>query len=253
MGFMYNEISSDSMGIKTRMSTENRIPDIRNLTDKIAGKNGIFDFGETFSEREINIACFIPPGKTDKELQSVKDKINEWLNPENGVKPLILDVAPDRLYYARLKDGFSYERIVRNTGTFELTFFCPDPFAYAVDDEVFSITHSANITRNKGNYESAPLYQITGLLLDDSESIRISINGESMEVVGPLLNGETMVIDADNMTAKIVDGFGNTRNALGQMKTLEFPHLKADSNSITIGVTKGSLSLLKINANSRWL
>ena len=74
MGFMYNEISSDSMGIKTRMSTENRIPDIRNLTDKIAGKNGIFDFGETFSEREINIACFIPPGKTDKELQSVKDR-----------------------------------------------------------------------------------------------------------------------------------------------------------------------------------
>lgn len=253
MGFRYNGISSESMGIKTRMSTESRMPNIRNLTEKIAGKHGIFDFGETFSEREITITCFIPPGKSDYELQQVKDKINEWLNPENGLQPLILDTAPDRFYFARLKDGFSYDRIVRNTGTFELAFFCPDPFAYALDDEIFCLTSSANVIRNKGNHESAPVYQISGLLSDDSEIIRVTVNGEGMGVVGPLFDGETMIIDADAMTAKIVDADGNITNALGQMKTLEFPFLKVGSNAITIGVTKGSLGLLKINAKSRWL
>lgn len=253
MGFKYNGISSESMGIKTRMSTESRIPDIRNLTEKIAGKHGVFDFGETFSERKITIACFIPPGKSDSGLQQVKDSINEWLNPENGLQPLILDTAPDRLYYARLKDGFSYDRIVRNTGTFELTFFCPDPFAYALEDEEYNLTHSANVTRNKGNRESAPVYQLTGVLLDEAETIRVSVNNECMEIMGPLQDGETMVIDAEDMTAKIVDADGNVTNALGQMKTLVFPFLKVGSNAITIGVTKGSLTLLKISAKSRWL
>jgi predicted phage tail component-like protein len=253
MGFIFNGISSDSMGIKTRMSTESRIPDIRNLTDNIAAKHGIFDFGETLSEREIHIVCFIPPGRTDEDLLALKDKINAWLNPDNGLCPLILDHAIDRQYYARLKDGFSYERIVRNTGTFELTFFCPDPFAYAVEDENFRMTTSETATRKKGNYDSAPVYEITGVLSDSSQSIRITVNGECLEVNGPLAEGETMFIKAEDMTARIMGADGKETNALGQMKTLTFPYLKAGRNAVTIGTTKGSLTLLKISAKSRWL
>lgn len=253
MGFSFNGISSDSLGIKTRMSSESRIPDIRNLTDTIAGKHGIFDFGETFSEREIDIVCFIPPGKTAEGLLAMKDKINEWLNPDKGLCSLILDTAPDRQYYARLKDGFSYERIVRNTGTFELTFFCPDPFAYAVNDENFSVTNSTNVTRVKGNYDSAPVYEITGVLADSSEKIRITVNEECLEVCGPLVAGEKLLIDADDMTAKIIGIDGKEANALGHLTAFVFPYLKAGSNQITIGITKGSLTLLKINAKSRWL
>lgn len=253
MGFTFNGISADSMGIKTRMKTESRIPDLRNLTDNIAGKHGIFDFGETFAERKITIVCFIPPGKTDEGLLDLKDSINEWVNPDNGLCPLILDSAPDRQYYARLKDGFSYERIVRNTGTFELTFFCPDPFAYALEDEVFHLTSSANITRNKGNYESAPLYEIAGVLFDSTQSIRITVNDERMEIRGPLKEDEIMQINTKDMTAKIMKADGDEINALGQMSGLEFPYLKAGGNVVTIGTGEGSLTLLKIYAKSRWL
>ena len=64
MGFTFNGISSKQMGIDTRMSVENRIPDIRNNTDAIAGRNGVVDFGQTIGERRIEISCLIPPGQT---------------------------------------------------------------------------------------------------------------------------------------------------------------------------------------------
>lgn len=75
MGFTFNGISSDSMGIKTKMAAENRIPSPRNQTGTLAGRHGILDFGETLSEREIGVTCFIPPGRTDAGLLALKDEI----------------------------------------------------------------------------------------------------------------------------------------------------------------------------------
>ena len=58
MGFTFNGISSKQMGIDTRMSVENRIPDIRNNTDAIAGRNGVVDFGQTIGERRIETVSY---------------------------------------------------------------------------------------------------------------------------------------------------------------------------------------------------
>lgn len=253
MGFTFNGISSDSMGIKTKMETENRIPDVRNQTSTLVARHGILDFGETLSEREIGITCFIPPGQTDAGLLALKDSIMGWLNPDNGLCRLALDSEPGRVYYARIRDGISYERIVRNTGTFKVLFFCPDPFAYAVPDEVFSLSSSAEVVRNKGNCESPPLYKIKGSLDGNGGSLRITVGGERMGIKGPLSVSETLEIDTRDMTAKAVSAGGAVRNALGQMESLNFPYLKTGANTVTIGVDGGTLSLLTIEARSRWL
>lgn len=253
MGFTFNGISSKSMGIETRMETENRIPSPRNQTGTLAGRHGILDFGETLSEREIGITCFIPPGKTDAGLLALKDALMGWLNPDNGLCRLALDSEPGRVYLARIRDGISYERMVRNTGTFKVLFFCPDPFAYAVPDEIFSLTSSAAVVRNKGNCGSAPLYKLQGMLADSGESVRITVNGEKMEIKGPLSASETLEVDARDMTAKAVSADGTVRNALGQMAVLNFPYLKPGANTVTIGVDGGTLSLLTVEARSRWL
>lgn len=253
MGFTFNGISSKSMGIETRMAEENRIPSPRNQTDTLPGRHGVLDFGETLSEREIGITCFIPPGKTDAGLLALKDALMGWLNPDNGLCRLALDSEPGRVYFARIRDGISYERIVRNTGTFKVLFFCPDPFAYAVPDEVFSLTSSAAVVRNKGNCDSAPLYKIQGILADGGESVRITVNGEKMEIKGPLSALETLEVDARDMTARVVSADGTVRNALGQMAALDFPYLKPGANTVTIGAEGGTLSLLTVEARSRWL
>ena len=53
MGFSFNGTTSQSMGIATRITTENRMPDIRNNTITMPGHEGVFDFGETVGERKI--------------------------------------------------------------------------------------------------------------------------------------------------------------------------------------------------------
>jgi phage-related protein len=63
MGFSFNGTTSQSMGLATRITNEYRMPDLRNNTITMPGRHGVFDFGETVSERKILISCFIPPGR----------------------------------------------------------------------------------------------------------------------------------------------------------------------------------------------
>ena len=184
------------------------------------GRHGVFDFGETVSERKILISCFIPPGKTDEQFLSKKDDIIEWLNPDNGLCQLILDKEPGRAYEARLTSGFSFDRAVRNSCTFDLEFFCPDPYGYAISDETF-----------------------------------ITTNGSELQIIGRLAAGETLIIDSDLMTAKVVDSNGETlRNGLPLLSELNFPVLNTGDNTIMIAAvgTNTTFTELNIQARSRW-
>ena len=61
MGFSFDGITSKSMGIASRMTTENRVPELKNRTISMAGRDGVLDLGSSLSERVIGISCFIPP------------------------------------------------------------------------------------------------------------------------------------------------------------------------------------------------
>ena len=248
MGFIFDGVSSSEMGIPSRMSVQNRIPDIRNNTDKLAGRHGIMDFGETISERKIEITCLIPPGLNAHQLLDKKDSIVGWLNPDKVLCRLELGQEPDRYYNARLLDGVSFINLVRNADTFDLSFFCPDPFAYAIQDEKFILKASGDIKRTLGNVESHPVYEIRGNMADSSQEVKFLVNGESVTLCGPLSESDVLVIDTDDMTVKI-----GTENALGQMKELNFPYLKAGTNTITFSESTGTLTSVCVKAKSRWL
>ena len=258
MGFSFNGTTSRSMGIATRITTENRMPDLRNNTVNMPGHEGVFDFGETIGERKIQISCFIPPGKSDEDFLALKDDIIAWLNPDNGLSPLILDKEPGRVYSARLNEGFSFDKAVRNSCTFDLVFLCPDPYAYAVTDETFDIakTGTTAISRTLGNAYSLPVYSLTGVIPSGTGTyITITTNGSELKIIGKLAAGETLVIDSSLMTAKVVDAEGNTlRNGLPLLAELNFPSLSIGTNTVTIAVTGNSVTFteLQISARSRW-
>lgn len=246
------------MGIATRMTSENRMPDLRNNTVTMPGRDGVFDFGETISERKIEITCFIPPGKSDDDFLAKKDEIVKWLNPDLGLCPLILDKEPGRIYSARLLQGFSFDKAVRNSCTFSLTFFCPDPYAYAANDEdfVFAQTGTYTVERTLGNADSLPIYELKGVIPSGTASyISITTNDSELRIVGKLSENETLIIDSALMTAKVVDSDGNTlRNGLPLLSELNFPTLKPGENSITVDAvgTNTVFTELKIQARSRW-
>lgn len=236
MGFTFNGISSQSMGLATRMTSENRMPDFTNHTVIVPGREGVFDFGETIGERKISISCFIPPGNTDTDFLSKKDEIIAWLNPDTGLCPLTLDKEPGRIYMARLESGFSFDKAVRNSCTFDLVFFCPDPYSYAENDETYQITEtgSSTITRSLGNACSLPAYSFTANL-PAGKKTEIETNGKKLEISGKLTENEVLVIDTSLMTAKVTDAGGNIiRNGLPHLTHLDFPRLNVGANTIII-------------------
>ena len=212
------------------------MPDFTNNTVAVPGREGVFDFGETIGERKIEISCFIPPGKTDEEFLARKDEIIAWLNPDNGLKDLILDKEPGRVYRARLEGGFSFDKAVRNSCTFDLTFLCPDPYAYAEADETYEFTEPGTFTvsRSLGNADSLPVYSLTAELTKETKAV-ITTNGNALEISGRLAKDEILVIDSSLMTAMVTDQDGNTlRNGLPLVNSLDFPELKAGENTLVI-------------------
>lgn len=236
MGFKFNGRTSQSFGLATRMTKEYRMPDFTNNTITVPGREGVFDFGETIGERKIEISCFIPPGKSDADFLARKEEIIAWLNPDEGLRDLILDKEPDRVYKARLEGGFSFDKAVRNSCTFDLTFFCPDPYAYAEADETYEFTEPGTFTLNRelGNADSLPVYLLQASLTKEKSAV-LTTNGKSLEISGQLGKEEILVIDSALMTAKVTDAEGNTlRNGLPLIKSLNFPELNPSGNTLVI-------------------
>lgn len=246
------------MGIKARLTSWQVCGSLRNSLVSIPGRSGVADFGADFDYREIIVSCSILPKKNFAALVSVLDHLAFWLDPMGGLKQLVFDDLPDRYFMARLSEKVDCERLlVRSAGSFDLKFFCPDPFAYAVNDEVFSITDtgSTTITRQKGNISSKPVYRIEGVITSGANNyITITTNGEELKIVNATLaSGEVLVIDTDMMTAYVEDANGHVlRNSLPYLYELNFPTLEVGENTVVVATNNTTFTCLEIQAKSRW-
>lgn len=257
MGFTYNDITSASMGIKARLTSWQVCGKLRNFTTTVPGKYGVADFGADFDYREITAHCSIYPKHSFTALVSALDDIAVWLDPVQGLRQLVFDDVPDRYFMARLNDAVDCERLVRSSGSFDLKFFCPDPFAYAITDETFSITEAGThtIARVIGNVESLPLYRIEGEMTPGASNyISITTNGSVLKIVNATLSaGEALIVDTDKMTAYVVDENGDTlRNGLPYLQELNFPTLHVGDNTVAVEVSNAALTEVQIQAKSRW-
>lgn len=256
MGFLYGGVSSQSMNIKARLTGWQASPQLRNSFVAVPGKPGVADFGSDIAERVVTVRCNVYPQFQFSSLVGVLDDLAEWLNPDNGLKQLVLDDVPDRYFTARLQDAVDCERLVLAAGAFDLKFVCPDPFAYALTDETFDLTATGEntVTRAKGNTDSQPVYLLKAVIPQGAATyVTIETNDDELKVIGNLADGETLVIDSGLMTAKVVDSTGETlRNGLPLLQELNFPVLRKGTNTVTITATGATFTELQIQAKSRW-
>lgn len=256
MGFTFNGISSQSMNINARLTNWQASPSLRNSFVTIPGKPGVADFGSDIAEKIITVHCNVYPQYKFSKLVSVMDNLADWLNPERGVQQLVLDDVPDRYFIARLSEAVDCDRLILSAGAFDLKFVCPDPHAYALTDETYTITAEGEniVTRLKGNADSEPVYLIKGIIPSGTNTyVSIQTNNEEIRVIGPLYDGETLIIDTGKVTAKVVDTSGETlRNGLPLMQELNFPVLRKGNNTVTITPVGADFMELKIQAKSRW-
>lgn len=256
MGFNFNGTASKNMKIKARLTSWQASPALRNFYETVPGKAGVADFGCDSGERIITLTCYIYPQKDFAALVSVLDAMAQWLDPTKGLKQLVLDEVPDRYFMARLSEAVDCERLLRSAGTFTLKFVCPDPHAYALEDETFVISEEGEheISRSIGTTISEPVYSIQGVISSDTDSyISIITNGEELRITGALAEGETLIVDSNLVTAKVVDSVGDTlRNGLPLLYELNFPVLETSTNSVVVATSNATFTELNIEANSRW-
>lgn len=256
MGFTFNGITSQSMGIKARLTSWQASPSLRNSFVTVPGKPGVADFGSDIGEKIITVRCNIYPKYDFFSLVSVLDHLAEWLDPEKGLKQLVLDDVPDRYFSARLSDAVDCERLVLYAGAFDLQFVCPDPYGYAQTDETYMLNAegASIITRTKGNTDSLPVYLLKGSIPQGTTTyVDLQTNDETLRVIGSLAAGEILVIDSGLLTAKVVDSSGETlRNGLPMLSELSFPVLRKGANTVMITAVGASFTELEIQAKSRW-
>ncbi len=256
MGFIYGGISSQSMKIRARLTNWQASPSLRNSFVSIPGKAGVADFGSDSAERIVTVHCNIYPQRGFASLVSVLDDMAEWLDPAHGAKQVVFDDVPDRYYTARLSEAVDCERLILSAGAFDLRFVCPDPHAYALTDESYTITATGSheVRRLKGNTDSEPVYLLKGVIPSGTSSyVSLVTNNEELRVSGALADGETLVIDTGRVTAKVVDAQGETlRNGLPCLEELNFPVLAKGINAIQISTVGATFTELKIQAQSRW-
>lgn len=256
MGFNFNGTASKNMKIKARLTSWQASPALRNFYETVPGKAGVADFGCDSGERIITLTCYIYPQKDFAALVSVLDAMAQWLDPTKGLKQLVLDEVPDRYFMARLSEAVDCERLLRSAGTFTLKFICPDPHAYALEDETFVISEEGEheISRSIGTTLSEPVYSIQGVVSSVTDSyISIITNGEELRITGALAEGETLIVDSNLVTAKVVDSVGDTlRNGLPLLYELNFPVLETGTNTVVVSTSNATFTELNIEANSRW-
>lgn len=244
------------MNIKARLTSWQASPQLRNSFVTVPGKPGVADFGSDIAERVITVRCNVYPRFVFSNLVGVLDDLAEWLNPDNGLKQLVLDDVPDRYFTARLQTEVDCERLILAAGAFDLKFVCPDPFAYALTDESFDLTATGanTVSRTKGNTDSLPVYLLKAVIPSGAANyVTVQTNNDELKVVGDLASGETLVIDSGLMTAKVVDASGETlRNGLPLLHELNFPILRKGANTVAITAAGSTFTELQIQAKSRW-
>lgn len=256
MGFIYNGISSKNMKIRARLTGWQASPSLRNSYETVPGRAGVADFGCDSSERVISISCNIYPQLNFASMVHLLDNMAEWLDPMQGLRQLVLDDVPDRYFMARLSEAVDCERLLRTAGAFTLTFICPDPYAYALKDDIFDITSLGihDVNRVRGNAISEPVYLLRGMVSSqDEDFITLKTNKEELRITGLLSVREILVIDSGLLTAKITDLDGNMlRNGLSILQRPNFPTLNKGTNTVDISVNGATFTELVIHAKSRW-
>ncbi|WLD92640.1 distal tail protein Dit [Alkalihalobacillus sp. AL-G] len=251
-GFTFNGRNSLELGVWTLNVDRPLLPSVTTKMMTIPERHGAHYFGYQYEPLEIKVSIAFD----DPDLVGVQEKrhtIADWLNPEASLQPLIFDDEPDKQYVAVLsKDSELAQTLTLGKG--ELTFLVPDPFAYAVSDDVFTYTGAGAYSFDRqGTVDSYPLIELQGTNAP-SDRISISLNDSHLSFLGTLNGGDTLILDSNLLTAKINRADGTVVSAMNDINNLDFPITVPGSNQLDISPTGAStVTFFKITCRSRWI
>lgn len=268
IGFTYNGKHSISDYFLYLTATPiNIIPGSRNQSVVVPGRSGAYDFGTELEPKPIPLECAVYAIGETQIRQRIRN-IAAWLDPESGVKKLILDGESDKYYWARTTERIDLGPEIGEKGT-TVNFMAFDPYAYAVTPIVVEqeVTDGDTITLiNSGTKRTPFAVEVqnpevsgykkfpalgTGLCPNKSlttlvSGFKITVNDEECEYTVTLADGTTAYIDTHRMTVKL-DGTNMLTAHDGK-----FPLLEVGDNTFKFESTSGCSARVKITYYERW-
>lgn len=160
--FIYDGVRSKEKKIMVLKVHDSILPEIQSRVTALPGRNGVIYNNYRLGIREIKIdIAFICSNR--KELRTIIFEAAAWLDPEKGLRQLILPEIQDKAINAVLSGTTEFERIAY-IGKGTLTFLCPDPLFYGINGQnnLYSDIASGTklILNNPGTYPEAPVITI---------------------------------------------------------------------------------------------
>lgn len=210
-------------------------PKIRTSKEEIDGRDGdiITPLGYGAYDKTISIGL-----KGDYNVDDVISYFNT-----SGIVTFSNEI--DRYYNFSIYDAIDFERLIRfRTANVKMHV---QPFKYDANEVEktynYSDVSAATINiRNNGNIYSKPTLTITG-----SGTVTVYINDVQYFIITLDDNGETIILNAEQMNAYDTEGNYLNRQVIGDYDDLR---LNTGLNTITIN---GDITSVSINKVSRWI
>ena len=218
-------------------------------TKEIYGRPGAFFFEKRHGPVVIPVGVTLN-AKGHTQYRALVRQLAVYLDVEEP-KPMIFSDESDKYISGILQDESALEEIA-TTGQGELQFYCPDPFWYALEDDVMSWNGPGTyVLDRKGTANSEPLIEIKGA--NNGGKITLQTDNTTINFTGILSSGETLVLDSALITAYIIKNDGSQVSAIHDIDTIIMPILVPGANQLTISVSGGaSVTQFKVTARSRW-
>jgi predicted phage tail component-like protein len=256
--FTFNGVTASTMGINVNRPEIQAMSALNNQIQNVDAGDGVIDFGTYFTEKIITFECNFKPKATLALMQTTIDTLNSYLNPKLGLKSLILDEMPTRVYQARLYTGIDMSKVVRTGANFTISFICPSPYALSTSQTNLQYT-TAGIKNFSvtGNATAKPVIEIVASIPIDGNNISFDFNGiDLLEIRGVIENTFKLVIDCNEYTVKYIEIATptNESNGLPFIDKIAFPELLNGSNQLDISIGSGStLTSIDIDFYPRYI
>jgi phage-related protein len=181
--------------IVLRDSRHELMPQTRDNTEEIPGRDGEIDFGSELKARLMELHVATDDGLSQLQKEQLKRTFAKYLNPVSGTKKLVdlndIDVEYEVKYAGKID-------LTKYTDWMEFTipFKSCNPLAESRDEN--SLVGSGTIT-NSGTYEVPLTIEIPG----PATSPTVSVGASVIAYTSSIAAGQTLIIDTDTQTAKI--------------------------------------------------
>lgn len=218
-------------------------------TLSIQGRDGSFYFRKNNADYSVEVDIMIK-GNTLTDVRNGARNLADLLYTDSPEK-LIFSDEPDKYIMATLSDDSTFSDVAY-TSKATLKFYCPDPFWYALTDDIQTWTSGGSKSFSRqGTAPSLPKIQIKGA--NSTGTISIAYNGSTMTFSGQLGSTDTLVIDSSNLTAYVIKSDLTTIPVMDQLDNLDFPVVNKGIVNIDFETSNGAtISNITMNCNSRW-